>query len=748
LSSSIWGGGVINYRRFLTLGIIGFLLIGGVVSNAIKVERCKKSRIVASKNIVDAAMDDRFKISCDSTMALHSYKFVVSHERKNNGLKLYMRYKKASFLGHGTDIIAEDVFLSSQPGDWKREHLVTDPKAGDKIYIHWVYSISGSVGPFYIRVKLYTENGDRVIDFEYQPDADARKPGTYMACFGNPWVAVGGYTFKLGEIVDRYNDIDEDDESNNIASLDFTVSGEKFDIEAYDIYLSSKPGDADKRYVVNNPKAGDELYIHFKYIIWGIPDKIADPFSLRIKLVDGEDRDVINVEEEVARENRKAGYIYTLYLSREDGGGWVAPGGDYGLGGEVDIYDEVVEWDENNNLAGLYFSVTPLDEKFDMVAEQIWCSSVANDWDKKHVISPPFDPDTEMFFYFQWSIVGNPESVAPVYSVKFVLQGPGGFEFEDLVDEQDYRKANIVVRVCLMDENGNGWFAVPGDYTFTCVVDSQGDVKEWNEDNNKKEIHFSVLAEEEQWFYPPYYDDEESEVAPYYNIDHQILFFYKLPLFGSTIKRGSTLRLDLIRRLFPLKRDLYWRNKGNPHFPFADAEADKETGRVYVRADTLVTLPGVQVAKAEARIIGSSPLTKYFTVPQDGNYKITFNFQLNSGIVWIKCDPGAHVAAGESKLGGYLYEKGKSNKEYIAYCEKVLYSHVDYGGDDYHHNFANDPREYSCSLVHYLEQGKQYYFIGVLHMEHGVKTLAPNKMAMAEGELDMTLNSVYIKLLV
>ena len=337
-----------------------------------------------------------------------------------------------------------------------------------------------------------------MVDFEYQADADARKPGTHIVCFVDPWVAPGGYTYELSEIVDSYNNVNEDDEDNNVASLEFTVSGKNFDIEACEVYLSSKPEDWKKKYVVNDPHAGDELYIHFKYTIWGIPEKVVDPFSLRIRLVDSDNNDVINVEEEVTKEYRRAGYTYTFYLAREDGGGWIAPGGDYGLGEEVDIDKEVDEWNEDNNLAGMLFSVTPRDEKFDLMVEDIWLSSRANDWDKKHVINPPFDPDTEIFFHFQWSIVGNPGSVTPVYSIKFVLDGPGGFEFEDTVDEQDYRRANTIVKACLQDENGSGWFAVLGSYRITCIVDSQNDINEWNEDNNQKKLAFLVGSS----FYP------------------------------------------------------------------------------------------------------------------------------------------------------------------------------------------------------------------------------------------------------
>lgn len=491
------GKRVIKHGKVLAPLIVGILVLGGISSVAVNVNkvRIEKNKTLRYKTEVAQIGESMvFEPYFDFAINMQEYK-ILGGKWKLIGRDFNISVKRQKVLSsnYGNDIVADEVFLSSQPSDWKKKHLIEDPKAGDKVYIHWVYSTYGTIGSFHIRIKLYTLDNEKVIDWSYTPDKDFRKDGcTYAVCFLDPWVAPGGYDYQLSEIVDSEDEVEEDDEDNNVASLEFTVSGKNFDIEAYEVYLSSKPEDWKKNYVVNDPHAGDELYIHFRYIIWGVPDKVVNPFSLRIRLVDSDNNDVINVEEEVTKEYRRAGYTYTFYLAREDGGGWIAPGGDYGLGEEVDIDKEVDEWNEDNNLAGMLFSVTPRDEKFDLLAEDVWFSSKASDWDKKHVIMPPFDPDIEIFFHFQWSIVGNPGSVTPFYNIKFVLDGPGGFEFEDTVDEQDYRRANTVVKVCLTDENGNGWFAIPGDYILTCIADSRNDIKEWDEDDNQRKYSFKV----------------------------------------------------------------------------------------------------------------------------------------------------------------------------------------------------------------------------------------------------------------
>ena len=267
-----------------------------------------------------------------------------------------------------------------------------------------------------------------------------------------------------------------------------------FDLEANEVYLSSQPNDWDKEYVVTNPQAGDELYIHWVYTIWG--SGTVDPFYWRIWLYVQGGGDVIDHECHVTEpELRQAGYIYKWCF--EDP--WIAPGGSYTLTLGVDSHDDISEDDEDNNIVSMDFTVTPTDQKFDMEANDVWLSSQPNDWEKEYEIDPDslINPDTEIFFYFQWTILGNPETLVDPYYINITLDGPGGFEFEELIENPAYREAGYIITIYLHDEGSNGWFAVAGDYTLNCIVDSQDDVIEWNENNNERIVSFSVV--------PPFY---------------------------------------------------------------------------------------------------------------------------------------------------------------------------------------------------------------------------------------------------
>lgn len=256
------------------------------------------------------------------------------------------------------------------------------------------------------------------------------------------------------------------------------------DIEANEVYLSSQPGDVNKEHVVTNPQAGEEVYIHWVFTIWG--SGTVNPFYCRIWLRTQSGYDVIDVE--VLIEDPQAGYIYTYWFTNA----WTAPGGDFILSEEVDIYDDVSEDDENNNYASLSFTVTPTDLNFDFEAEDVWLSSEPYDWDKDHELNSPLDSGTEVFFYFHWIIWGVPETVTDPYYFKMTLTGPDGFEYEELIDDIDSRKAGYNIKVFLSDEYGNGWFAVTGSYTLTCEIDNQNDVTEWDENNNIISTQFTV----------------------------------------------------------------------------------------------------------------------------------------------------------------------------------------------------------------------------------------------------------------
>ena len=261
---------------------------------------------------------------------------------------------------------------------------------------------------------------------------------------------------------------------------------------------------------------------------------------------------------------------------------------------------------------------------------------------------------------------------------------------------------------------------------------------------------------DEQTFTAPFYDDNEIKEA---GLDKKYktktISYEKLNPFANMVKKvldlngkfGKNTLLNNALNFIISKKNQYFKNvleEPIPTHPFADAIADKTTGRVYVKADTYLSLPGKQAATAEAHIIGCDPNNKHFTVSRDGNYRIKFNYRLTSGIVWIKCDPGGHVAAGSASIGGFLYEKGKSGADYLKTCADVIYAHTDYGDNDYHHNFINDPKDYSCSLTCQLDSDKEYFFLGCLFMDAGCEVLLIDLECKAQGELDMNLNSVVV----
>ena len=260
----------------------------------------------------------------------------------------------------GIDIEANEVYLSSQPGDVNKQHIVTNPQAGQQIYIHWVFTISGSgsVNSFYFRVWLRTQSGYDVIDVEIL--VQNPQPGyIYTYWFENPWTAPGG-NYILSLTVDIYNNVNEDNENNNYTSLSFTVTPTNlnFDLEAKDVWLSSQPYDWDKNHVLTSPlNSGTEVFFYFHWIIHGVPETIANPYYLKL-ILSGPD----GFEYETLIDNptyRKAGYSYKGFLSDEGGNGWFAVSGSYMFTFKIDSQNDVLEWNESNNEKSVSFNVVP-----------------------------------------------------------------------------------------------------------------------------------------------------------------------------------------------------------------------------------------------------------------------------------------------------------------------------------------------------------------------------------------------------
>jgi len=149
------------------------------------------------------------------------------------------------------------------------------------------------------------------------------------------------------------------------------------------------------------------------------------------------------------------------------------------------------------------------------------------------------------------------------------------------------------------------------------------------------------------------------------------------------------------------------------------------------------------IAPAEAWVIGCSPSNKFFNVPVNGQYKITFNFKLIDGIIWIKCEPLAWKAFGVALIEGDIYEDGSPIKS----DGKTLYYHEDLGDNEYHHNFINDDKDLSFSFTINLNKNTNYYFRGILSLFHkveGCKVIPPGS-AKADGEINVKLESVCIE---
>jgi len=260
-----------------------------------------------------------------------------------------------------------------------------------------------------------------------------------------------------------------------------------FDLVADEFYLSSVPSDWNKEHVVTNPNAGDEVYIHWIYSILGSGS--VNPFYWRVRLKIQGGSEIFDVEEQVTDpQYLQAGYYYPHCFTNP----WHAPGGDYKLELWVDSQYDISEDDENNNYVDNDFSVTPTGEKFDMKANDVWLSSEPADYEQDHLVYSPFDAGTEIYFHFQWIIYGNPGTLVDPYYIKMDLIGPDGFLVEDIIDEEDSRRAGYIITAYLSDDQSNGWFSVAGDYTLTCTVDSQDDVNEWTENNNEITTQFTV----------------------------------------------------------------------------------------------------------------------------------------------------------------------------------------------------------------------------------------------------------------
>jgi len=262
------------------------------------------------------------------------------------------------------------------------------------------------------------------------------------------------------------------------------------DIEAHDLYLSRVPEDKNKNSVVVNPHAGDKLYIHWVYTIKG--EGVVPSFHWRLRLVTDNDQQIINLKEQET--HKEAGYKYILYFENP----WVAPGGKYNLSLEVDTDDEVEETNEDNNFIIKSFSVTPIDEKFDLELNDIWMSSKPGDTKKEHTLGSDIWEGTEVYFHVKWTIWGNPNTIIPPYDLRMAEGSddlPPEINVVETIQEERYRRTGYIYIAWLQTEEGDGWIAnTPGFHYLAAEVDSKKKIKEWNENNNFLSLGFKVYS--------------------------------------------------------------------------------------------------------------------------------------------------------------------------------------------------------------------------------------------------------------
>lgn len=208
---------------------------------------------------------------------------------------------------------------------------------------------------------------------------------------------------------------------------------------------------------------------------------------------------------------------------------------------------------------------------------------------------------------------------------------------------------------------------------------------------------------------------------------------------------------QLIERLINILKKL--KERRSSFYPLlgyqkGDALADCDTGYLYVRAETYENFIGNKKIYSAAAIFGCSPEKKYFKVPNNGHYKITFNVEMTSGQVdnlvqiFYNCI-GKGFAYGEAILEGRIH-KWDDDTNYIgANKHTFYYKYFTVDGDEYTYNFINDPKEINVVIDDvYLYGNIDYYFICVLAMSHEISVSYGE--AKADGQLKMYIKSVCV----
>jgi parallel beta-helix repeat protein len=288
------------------------------------------------------------------------------------------------------------------------------------------------------------------------------------------------------------------------------------------------------------------------------------------------------------------------------------------------------------------------------------------------------------------------------------------------------------------DLNGDGIGDTPYDIDGGTNQDRYPLMDPWSEEPS------------DQTYIPPFFMDEsgwdttptlQSTYSPLSLSHHQISTQQQTQRHKINRPRLKLLKEHLTTKLLNRVEPLIGYQRG-------DADANKDTGYLYVRAETYANPAGNYKVYAGAALIGCTPQNKYFQVPETGTYTITFNAAFTQGqvdnIVQIFYkSAGNGFSYGEAILEGQIYRWDDETTPVHLNKHTFYYKTFTVDGNEFLYNFKSDPPEITLTLEDItLSQNTDYFFTCLLAMAHEVEV--PVGEAKADGQLKMHLNSVQI----
>ena len=207
---------------------------------------------VDTNNVVSESDENNNRLSLD---------FIVEGEGPSNG-----------------DLIATNIWISSQEDDWEQNHIITEPQVGQDIYFYFAYGWTGTETCPIHRVEL-TLTGQ----FNAKGDIEDLPAGKAIAVYAGPWSASKG-DFSYKGKTDTLNQVEETDETNNELSMQVAVEEYKpeGDLIARETWLSLSANDWDKANKVDYAKPQTNHYLHFMYVWTG--EDVCPSHKVQIKL--------------------------------------------------------------------------------------------------------------------------------------------------------------------------------------------------------------------------------------------------------------------------------------------------------------------------------------------------------------------------------------------------------------------------------------------------------------------------------